>query len=296
MVIPTWLPSTTWRVYHPGSEHLQSHNKIQIFLPRTWVEPPRITHINGLLDRDDIRSATSRLFGYGAELPTAQFDNIYDGRDCWRESQRVRDVFAIASTVYQESMRPHFKLVEDMKSHLWDHLLKLRGCTGADAWIKGTQLTYDARWLTDTSFLLKNWVVLHRVLGDGLSQVGKFDLLLWLSAMAFGGKIDKSMLYIMAGFAILPELRHNHLPSASSFHLDRGVKPKAHEISQALLSAYKPINHCPRKLAPTTAWGSKRRIPTAQKQSVSEESIGCYKHPGRGHDGAVAMSSFGGPG
>ena len=110
--------------------------------------------------------------------------------------------------------------------------------------LEGTQLTYDARWLTDTSFLLKNWVVLHRVLGNGFSQVGNWTSF-WLSAMAFGGKIDKSMLYIMAGFAILPELRHNHLPSASSFHLDRGVKPKAHEISQALLSAYKPINHCP---------------------------------------------------
>lgn len=166
----------------------------KFFYQESWVKPPRFTHVDlGLLDRDDMRSATFRSSNFGAELHSSQYDRTYNSRDRWQESPRVRDVFSIANTVYRESMEPHFTLSTDLKSHLWHLLSSVEAVMGQNHADPGTQLTYDARWMTETSFVLKNWVVLHRDLSRGLSSVGKFDFALWLSTMAYGGKVDRSM-------------------------------------------------------------------------------------------------------
>lgn len=223
----------------------------KFFYQESWVKPPRFTHVDlGLLDRDDIRSATFRSSNFGAELHSSQYDRTYNSRDRWQESPKVQDVFSIANTVYRESMAPHFTLPTDLKSHLWHLLSKAEGVMGQNHADPGMQLTYDARWMTETSFVLKHWIVLHRDLSRGLSGAGKFDLALWLSTMAYGGKVDRSMLFLLAGFSIVPELRDARLPSADTFHLEKGVEPKADEISQALLSAGHSMQNCPENSLP----------------------------------------------
>ncbi|GAB0146158.1 hypothetical protein EsHS_00006568 [Epichloe bromicola] len=249
----------------------------KFFYQESWVEPPRFTHVDlGLLDRDDMRSATFRPSNFGAELHSSQYDRTYNSRDRWQESPRVRDVFSIANTVYRESMEPHFTLPTDLKSHLWRQLSSVEAVMGQNHADPETQLTYDAQWMTATSvvssgqnhadpetqltndaqwttatsFVSKHWVVLHRNLSRGLSGVGKFDLALWLSTMAYGEKVDRSMLFLLAGFSIVPKLRDARLPSADAFHLEKGVEPKAHEISQALLSACHSMESCPENSLP----------------------------------------------
>ncbi|KAK2606446.1 hypothetical protein QQS21_003139 [Conoideocrella luteorostrata] len=251
-----WLPQLGFLAQHNGFFTLvqaifNRTVRSRFFYPESWIKPPLLTHVDStLLRRDDIRSATFRLSCYGAELHSSQHDGTYASRDRWQESRRVRDVLGIASTVYRESMGPHFTLPQDLKSHLWHLLSGSDIVQGRNHQIPDGRLSYDAQWLTDESFVFENWVVLHRLLSDGLSLVGKFHFALWLSAMAFGQEVDKAILYIVAGFAICPELRRLHLPSASSFHLKNGVIPKAHEISQALLSASKPLRECPENSLP----------------------------------------------
>ncbi|OAA37893.1 hypothetical protein NOR_06970 [Metarhizium rileyi] len=217
----------------------------KFFYQESWVKPPVLRHVDcRLLDRDDIRSSTFRLSGYGAELYSTQYDISYKSRDTWKETTRVQDVVGIAGTLYRESMEPHFALPTNLVAHLWQ-VLSRTAIQGWDHQLSDTQLAYDAKWFQEASFVLRNLVVLHRVLRDGLKPENKLDFTLWLSVMAFGAHVDLNMLYIIAGLAILPAMGRVDLPSGDFFRLEEGVCPTTSEVSWALRAACQPMQYCP---------------------------------------------------
>jgi hypothetical protein len=87
-----------------------------------------------------------------------------------------------------------------------------------------SSLGYDSKWLGDAStHLIEMWCSLHQSMATVYSSDDHvFDIMIWLSTMAYAKSADMDVIQALAALNRDPEFAEIHLPSAPSFNLAAG--------------------------------------------------------------------------
>ncbi|KAF1941797.1 hypothetical protein EJ02DRAFT_490907 [Clathrospora elynae] len=172
--------------------------------------------------RDAIRTSTFRVSNYGAERFTTVHDTLYDARDRQKNSQQGHRAFVAASMILRNGSTLHNAIPYLNNSLIQKHF--------RNAAIKGVQnsfdlssLRFDSKWLGKSSeHLVEGWCNFHRGLVTASSNGNQYDILAWLSTMAYAESADMNVIGALAAFYKLQDFATIHPPSSPVFDLARG--------------------------------------------------------------------------
>jgi hypothetical protein len=174
-----------------------------------------------LHERDAIRTSTFRVCEYGAENFTISQDTIYEARDQDLDSQRGRRAFLAANTIVRDSAAL-YEISSNFKD-TFSLLFQTMEVKGLDNTFKSTRLRFDTEWLGDSPKLLATiWCNLHKELVKGFNDCSKYDIMLWLSTMAFAESANMQILQALATFCRFPDLASVQIPAITSANLSCG--------------------------------------------------------------------------
>jgi hypothetical protein len=230
-----------------------------------YVEPDQIDHINRtLFERDNIRSSTFRVDGFGAEQYSKVHDATYEPRAKLSDVARGQRAYIAASLILRDDGSIHSTLVaKDLKQTLAQDILGNSPVRGADALVNPAELRYDAGWLESLpSFLPKLWCNLHSSLAISSEKYSRFDIMMWLSTAAFGQSADLGVIQTLAALYKCPELATVVIPSFKEISLSRGETVSLEGIKSRLAQKSlweSPDYRLPRKDRETNNRYSRRR-------------------------------------
>lgn len=99
-----------------------------------------------------------------------------------------------------------------------------------DVKIGAASMRYDAGpMLEPTKLIANNWGHIHRLLSSPTSRFNKFQLLIWLSTLAFSGTIEMVVLETIASLWVVPEMasvlppRRRSFKPREGYQIDEGV-------------------------------------------------------------------------
>lgn len=220
--------------------------KQSIFHPA--VELPELPNVEwDLLERDNIRSSTFRISGFGAEEHTVNHDTAYTGRDREEISERGLNAFIMSKLVHQGLGNLHSDFCSDLVTNIWSYLQRNPQVLGSTRRLALTEMKYDAGLLTNSSeFISRNWLALHRTLSkeSEFNQV-KPQLMIWFSTLAFAPDAHMQIIQTLASFFMVADMAHIALPLHEPFRLKHGFKINASELKKIAQLAVLPLARSP---------------------------------------------------
>ncbi|KAI1366807.1 hypothetical protein F5Y08DRAFT_112758 [Xylaria arbuscula] len=238
MQTASWVSDLSFLSHHGGfykvvSEILDQASQMSLFFPGLDRKKLDIhSYINtdsSLISRDIIRTSTFRTSGFGAEEHTTSCDEIYTARDRDQKSARGHNAYVLSSIVYQGRDTLHTDAPQGGK--FWRVMLGVSEVLGPSETIHPSELQYSAK-ATNTGLQLSRWLSLHRALSTQSTTANKFNIMVWLSALAAHERADIALLQVLALIFTTPELEDVELPAI------RSCKPsKGYEATSALLRA-----------------------------------------------------------
>ena len=224
----------------------------EFFYDESSSAVPKLRSCNAnLLRRDDIRSSTFRVDGYGAESYSQEHDLVYTGRDHWEDPARAKRVLTISHAVNNKSLETlNFSFATSIMGELWQLLDKHGGTMGRSAGFVQDKklLTYSTDWINVVSQLKEKLVPLHNLLSDETQTLNRFHIALWLSTLAFQGGVSQLLIYVMAAFYLHPKLNGLDmavLPPATRFQLSAGTSVQRDDLEVAVSQSWKDLEQCP---------------------------------------------------
>ena len=198
-----------------------------------------------LLQRDNIRSATFRVSGFGAEDHVVQHDTTYTARDRGSTSQRAVRAASMSNIFSRDAVALPDPVLGE--GHFWQKMCALAPgelVSGPSCPLEKDMVRYDARLLrAGLTAVLQNLPSLHQWLEDQPNRSRhKFSVAIWLSTMAFAEDADIAILQTVAMFhksfaftEITPPDLPGFRPSAGKTHsrlsLQNVVTQSRHKIS-----------------------------------------------------------------
>ena len=174
-----------------------------------------------LIKRDAIRTSAFRTFGYGAEKYTTTYDIEYTSRDRQQDPDRGGRAFTISRMILRDRVAlhtsvPHLK--QDLEKHFYRHEVK-----GAQGSFRISRFQFDSVWLdTIPEHLAEEWCNLHEGLPNAASNCNKFDIMTWLSTLAYAKTTDMNALQTLVLFYRTKAFASLRVPTATEFNLPRG--------------------------------------------------------------------------
>ncbi|RAK76570.1 uncharacterized protein BO72DRAFT_497067 [Aspergillus fijiensis CBS 313.89] len=218
---------------------LDQHRRMRIFDPASQGTAPSLPSRDAdLLQRGRIRSSTFRISGFGAEDHTDAKDCLYEelGRDYLSES--CSRVFSLCKILYEDIPSAQDVMLEILAARLWEFLTTSDTVHGASSSIDSTRIKYDAMWLTETGeFVSSHWCSIHRLLCSETARPNRYAVMLWLSTLAFSGKIDIIVLHVLAAVYVLPGMASMTLPAQRSYRPQEGCGVNCAELKTRIHSA-----------------------------------------------------------
>ncbi|KAL4812455.1 hypothetical protein BDW67DRAFT_193625 [Aspergillus spinulosporus] len=204
---------------------LDQDNQMKMFYPHSERNRANLPFSNqDLLRRDRIRSSAFRISGFGAECHTSAFDVQYRERGRNHQSEGFSRVFSLCKTIHEGTL--HFAQVIDDQhrtSVIWDLLCQSEKVYGPDVVVDKKKVKYDATWLLNpVDFVSAHWFGIHQILCQGPTQPTRYQVMIWLSAMAFSNKIPMAVLETLAAFYVIPALESCRPPSRTSYRPTEG--------------------------------------------------------------------------
>ncbi|KAF2031984.1 hypothetical protein EK21DRAFT_99304 [Setomelanomma holmii] len=181
-----------------------------------FTEPKEMPVIKShLLERDMNRTSTFMVDGYGAEVFTDRHDLHYESREMNEDPER-------------ESAGLHAPLAS-LRSGLFSGELKQMVMRSASNHHDMNDLKFDNKWLGDsTTHFAELRCTLHSSLPKASKKVNSFNIMLWLSAMAYSTTAQIDSIHAFATFFRLIDMATIKPPSASaSFNLSQSKKDLA---------------------------------------------------------------------
>ncbi|KDN67446.1 hypothetical protein CSUB01_06462 [Colletotrichum sublineola] len=218
--------------YERVASLFQQVDRTKFFHPDLYVKPTKLaTGAIDLLKRDNIRSSTFRVSGFGAESYSTEHDILYASRDRNDSPQRSR-AFAIARLALSEEPVLVEPLRENMASHLWKFLDNDFPLLGRHCALPSSDITYNAKFILESAeFITTYWIGLQR---DLRTSVNKHQSTIWLATLAFARKSDMALIQTLALFRTARDVAHVSPPAGDQFRLHNGVSFNATEIRQRL--------------------------------------------------------------
>ncbi|KAJ4987967.1 hypothetical protein SVAN01_06542 [Stagonosporopsis vannaccii] len=182
--------------------------------------------------RANIRSATFHVAGFGAEHFHTKFDTTYKARDRQANSERGQRAFLAASMLVRDKASLDQSIAQF--NIYRDHFQNENGVRGLESADEPLVLRYDSKWLDSPSPLVRDlWCTVHRHLVTKSAIENKFDILSWLSTMAYASKVDMDVVRAFVAFYRIPELASIQIPSKSLYNLSEGSSFKINKVELA---------------------------------------------------------------
>ncbi|KAF4474465.1 hypothetical protein CGGC5_v017139 [Colletotrichum fructicola Nara gc5] len=218
-------------------------SRLDFLYPDRYVKPPALDHADAhLLDRDNIRSSTFRISGFGAERHCTTKDEDYEPRDRSVTSSSSKS-HSVARMVFSNQPALFQSLPPSFGSHLRDYLKQTSEVSYRGGTSVITDIAYDSGLLLEsTEFVAKNWIDLHR---DVIPGVCKFKLMIWLATLAFATSANIGVLQTLASFRTSLQAMRLSPPAGSNFQLSKGAKVNSAMLQEVILSGAVPYNISP---------------------------------------------------
>lgn len=225
---------------------LKQAEQAMIFFPDTKLSFPRLQRTNeNLLRRDNIRSATFRAPGFGAEDFTIQRDRQYAARDRNSGSQIATRASAMSRLIFRDS---------DERQHpapptgsLWQKICAFQIVDGPQVPVDISSLRYNAAFLKGGyNYIMRRLPALHLCLGTCMApRRQKFLITIWLSTIACDPDVDLSALQSVAMILKSSEIAQLRAPDRGSFRPKFGNSCSASELSRLVEKHTRPLESCP---------------------------------------------------
>ncbi|KAI1464850.1 uncharacterized protein F4812DRAFT_440689 [Daldinia caldariorum] len=213
-------------------------NESAFFDPSSYVSPPVLHKVEeSLLLRDDIRSSTFRVSGYGAESHTTCFDKVYQPRDNNQSSKGAYRAFSMSRIVLQDQFSLSEIVEEDLGGYLWNFLSEhdIHGPKSTETSSQSVKLTYDSGLLLNPArFVAEHWIRIHQALVGREAKFNKFKVMLWLSTLAFSDDTDMKIMQVLASFFKIPGMAAISPPEADIFQLPLGFSLGSSTLNKAI--------------------------------------------------------------
>lgn len=227
---------------------LQQAEQAMIFFPDAELSFPSLARTDEhLLQRDNIRSATFRVSGFGAEDHTTGSDQRYTARDRHLASHLATLASAMSRLIFRDGVgRFH---PAPAAGSLWENMCGFNSIHGPQLPIELSSLKYDASFLKDGySYVVQRLPSLHRCLGTTIaSQQHKFSIMMWLSTMACEPDADLSMLQSVAMFFKSAALAQIRAPERGTFRPEVGNTCSKSALSMVAEKWLRPLESCPER-------------------------------------------------
>jgi hypothetical protein len=183
-----------------------------------------------LNERDRVRSSTFRVLGFGADLDTTFHDEKHNARDRQQQSGRGQRAFTAVTLTMRDGAALSMSIPNLKETILQTHFSEAT-VKGVDGSFNSSSLCYDSKWLGDISGQLKEmWCSLHRALSTAPTACNKFDIMAWLSTMAYAKSADMRVIQALVAFYKVQEFASLQIPLASEFKLALGSTWKIDEV------------------------------------------------------------------
>jgi hypothetical protein len=183
--------------------------------------------------RNLVRTTTFYADGFGAVPLTVLQDEGYVARDTQRQSRRSERAAIAATLVLRNRFALHTSIpnfTNVIRAHFSSNTID--GVGGA---FVPSSLRYDSKWLGDISMnLRKMWCSFHQVLVTTRRSVSAFDMMVWLSTMAYAESADMEVIQVLATLYRDPEYATIHPPSALIYKLAAGDTWRRNEIQSII--------------------------------------------------------------
>lgn len=238
-----WQESLTCLAHHEDFRKevvdiFDQHRRARIFYPNSQIDLPKLPESDPkLLQRARIRSSTFRVSDFGAEDHTVMHDQIYHGRDMNYQSDKCRQVYTICETIYDNSGFVEGPALATV-SHLWNLLSTYDSTNGPEILMDLTNIRYDASYILDPiEIVATNWCGIHRLFHSDLSRPNRYQVMIWLSTLAFSKKSDMLTLRILAGIYNITDMRVLSPPRVRKFHVKRGFEFQEQDLRPSIYGA-----------------------------------------------------------
>jgi hypothetical protein len=257
---------TPWRQYYPQNERVMqtirwqenlsclSHHedfrkevieilgqdrRMAIFYPNTQVDPTSLSDTDReLMQRSRIRSSTFRVSGFGAEDHTIKYDRFYSGRDRDYESNESARVFTLSKTIHDNIGFTEGMTMESVVSHLWRLLSQHGKVHGPEFHMSNADIQYDASYILDpVKTIATYWCSIHRLFCTESSRPNKYQVIIWLSTMAFSKNSDMVALKVLAAMYTVSGMRCLMPPLKPQFQPQLGYEMNVSELRSIIHGA-----------------------------------------------------------
>ncbi|KAJ6170960.1 hypothetical protein N7470_000027 [Penicillium chermesinum] len=196
------------------------------YYPETGLHNPSLPNMNcGLLDRDRARSSSFRISGFGAEDYTKKHDRQYKGRDGRRSSVESARVLTISQALCGGVFRTQELGEAEWLDRIWRFLSAASEMRSSATGFDASELRYSAEWAYQAyGFIAKNWCAIHRSVASEQRRVNKYQLMIWLSTVAYLTDLDLIVLETIASLFLAPELLCDYHARGGMFDLTKGFK------------------------------------------------------------------------
>ncbi|KAJ9492030.1 hypothetical protein VN97_g1201 [Penicillium thymicola] len=279
-----WEHTLSCLAQHPGFHDevaaiLDQNSRVLFYYPGEEPSVPSLPKVDHhLLFRDRIRTSSFRVSGFGAEDHSRKYDCPYASRDTIRPSANSARAFTISKMVCDRISRTQELEPMDWISHLWRFLSASGEIRGPGAQVESAKLRYSAEWMMGSrDFIVENWCAIHRLVSSQSCRFNKYQLIIWLSTIAYSAQADMIVLETIVSLYLNPELLceyttiRGHFQPAEGFEWDRktiqtlihsaqlfstpedALEPLAHETYDRFQSRTKELRKQNRVLACKTA-------------------------------------------
>lgn len=225
---------------------LKQAEQTMIFFPESKLSLPRLQKTNeNLLRRDNIRTATFRVGGFGAEDHTIRRDQQYTARDRNSESQLATRASAMSRLIFRDGdERPY---PAPPTGSLWQKMCAFQIVDGPHVPVEISSLRYNAAFLKGGyNYIMRRLPALHLCLGTCMPpRRHQFLITIWLSTIACDPDVDLSALQSVAMILKSSALARLRAPNRGSFRPKEGNSCSASELSRLVEKHTRPLELCP---------------------------------------------------
>ncbi|KAF2969305.1 hypothetical protein GQX73_g4245 [Xylaria multiplex] len=246
----SWVPDLSFLSHHGGFYQavgaiFEQASQTSLFYSGLDSEKLNICdHIDTnefLMHRDRIRTSTFQISGFGAEEHTTAYDVTYCGRHCDQGSVRGINALMLSSMLYED--RTTLLTAVPQVDELWKIMRTVQEVLDPNQDLHVSQLGYSAG-AANSGLDLSQWLMLHKVLSTESAMANKFNLMIWLSAMAAHEQADMRLLQVLVLFTTL-ELRGVEFELTRLCHPPKGYKANSEYLKRIIDSYLVGIDFSP---------------------------------------------------
>lgn len=217
----------------------------QVFHPDNDLSFPTLPQCDEMLQlRDDIRSSTFKVPGFGAEDHTRQFDELYTPRGRPSDSAQGQNAALMTSLVVQNGEKRLWRV--PYLDRVWKMLVNISEIHGTNKLLVNQNYRYNGVLTQSSAFtgVLADFPFHCKKLAQNRTPAGRYQAAMWLATMAFAENANLDLLQLFVVSLKSELLADFEWPSVHTYNLSLGNEYRRKDIQIAVESCIYDISEC----------------------------------------------------